>query len=356
VEKPDESEIEWDINRKSSESIFQVIGRTPLLTLKKISEKSGVAAPILAKLEFLNPTGSLKDRIYYEIITNGIKSGELKLGIEIIEASTGNAGISCSFMGHLFGYRVTIVMPEGMSKERQKMIRAFGGKVIFTEGAESDIDLDIKRIKEIIDVNPGKYWWPDQYSNPNNPKAHYKTTGPEIWEQTNGKIDCFLAAVGTGGTLTGVGRYLREKNPNIRFYAAEPAEAPMLSKRTWGSHRIEGIGDGFIPKNLNLGLLTGVITISSEESLILAKRLVLEEGIFCGISSGCSIAAAIKVAQEHPEFKSIVTMINDSGQRYFSTELCGEKSEIEIPIRGHQMDEYTITELDKYQENWEIIQ
>lgn len=335
--------------------IFQLIGGTPLVKLNRIPREYGVEGKIFVKLEFLNPTGSLKDRIYYEMIMKGIESGELKPGMEIIEASTGNAGIACSFIGRLLGYNVTIVMPSGMSQERVKMIRAFGGKVIFTEGGESDVDLDIQKVKEIINTNPGKYWWPDQYTNPHNPNAHYKTTGPEIWRQTGGKIDCFLAAVGTGGTLTGVGRFLRERNPKIRIYAVEPSEAPLLTKRMWGSHRIEGIGDGFVPRNLDLSLLTGVVTVTSEEAIEMSKKLVLEEGIFCGISSGCNVAAAIKVAKKHPEIKGIVTMINDSGQRYFSTELCGEKKEIAIPIREHPLDEYTISELNKHQPQWEII-
>lgn len=355
MEEINGNEIMWDVNRKASESVFHLIGRTPLMQLKKIPEKNGIAATMFAKLEFLNPTGSLKDRIYYEMITKGIESRELKPGKEIIEASTGNAGISCSFIGHLLRYRVTIVMPKGMSKERAKMIQAFGGNIIFTKGAESDVDLGIKKIRKMLMQAPDKYWWPDQYTNPNNPNAHYKTTGPEIWEQTNGKIDCFLASVGTGGTLTGVGRFLKKKNPSIQLYAVEPSEAPMLTKRKWGSHKIEGIGDGFVPRNLDLNLLTGVITTTSEEAIEIAKKVALEEGIFCGISSGCNIAAAIKVAMNHPEFDSIITMINDSGQRYFSTELCEEKKKLEIPIREHPLDEYTITELDKNQAEWEII-
>lgn len=347
--------IMWNVNRKASESVFQLIGRTPLLKLRKTPKRSGITVPIFAKLEFLNPTGSLKDRIYFEMITKGIEARELGPGKEIIEASTGNAGISCSFVGHLLGYRVTIVMPEGMSQERAKMIQAFGGNIIFTKGGESDVDLDIEKIREIIDANPDKYWWPDQYTNSNNPNAHYKTTGPEIWEQTNGKVDCFLASVGTGGTLTGIGRFLKEKDPNIKLYAVEPSEAPLLTKRRWGSHKIEGIGDGFVPKNLDLGLLTGVITTTSDEAIEIAKKVALEEGIFCGISSGCNMAAALKVAKKHPEFSLIVTMINDSGQRYFSTELCGEEKRLEIPIREHFLDEYTTTELDKNQAEWEIV-
>jgi cysteine synthase A len=335
--------------------IFRLIGETPLIKLNNIHREYGVKADIFVKLEFFNPTGSLKDRIYYEMIMRGVESGELKPGMEIIEASTGNAGIACTFIGKMLGYNVTIVMPRGMSQERVKMIRAFGGRVIFTEGGESDVDLDIQKIREIISENPGRYWWPDQYTNPNNPNAHYKTTGPEIWRQTYGKIDCFLAAVGTGGTLTGVGRFLRQKNPKIRIYAVEPSEAPLLTKGMWGSHRIEGIGDGFVPRNLDLSLITGVVTVTSEEAIEMARKLALEEGIFCGISSGCNVAAAVKVAKKHSEIRSIATMINDSGQRYFSTELCGEKKEIAIPIREHPLDEYTISELNKYQPLWEII-
>ncbi|MEM4724713.1 MAG: cysteine synthase A [Candidatus Hadarchaeum sp.] len=356
MKRQNNEKIAWDMNKKAYENIFRIIGRTPLVKLDRIARNSKVSATIFGKLELFNPTGSLKDRIYYEMITKGIESNELKPGMELIEASTGNAGIACSFIGRLLGYKVTIVMPKGMSMERVKMIRAFGGNVIFTEGAESDVDLDIKKIKEIISKNPGKYWWVDQYSNPNNPNAHYKTTAPEIWKQTGGKVDCFLASVGTGGTLTGIGRFLKKKNPAVRLYAVEPAEAPMLSKRTWGSHRIEGIGDGFVPKNLDLSLLTGVVTTTSDEAIEMARRLALEEGIFCGISSGCNVAAALKVLRKHPEIRSIVTMINDSGQRYFSTELCMEKKELEIPIREHTIDEYTITELNKYQHTWEVIE
>lgn len=356
MRKIDDSKIAWDLNKKARENIFQLIGKTPLTKLEQISKSNHIKADIFGKLEFFNPTGSLKDRIYYEMIMKGIESGELKPSMEIIEASTGNAGISCSFIGSLIGYKVTIVMPKGMSEERVKMIKAFDGNVVFTEGAESDVDLGIKKIREIVDANPGKYWWPDQYTNPNNPNAHFKTTGPEIWEQTNGKIDCFLASVGTGGTLTGVGKFLKKKNPNIHLYAVEPYEAPMLTNRTWGSHKIEGIGDGFIPRNLNLSLIDGVITTTSEEAIEMARRLALDEGIFCGISSGCNVTAAIKVAKTHPEIRSIATMINDSGQRYFSTELCGEEKKLEIPIREHPLDKYTITELDKYQAKWEIIE
>jgi cysteine synthase A len=186
--------------------------------------------------------------------------------------------------------------------------------------------------------------------------AHYKTTGPEIWEQSGRRVDCFLASQGTGGTLTGVGRFLKKKNPKVALFAVEPSEAPILAHRKWGTHKIEGIGDGFVPRNLDLSRLTGIVTTSSNESIEMARRLAKEEGIFCGISSGCNVIAAIKVARKHPEYKAIVTMINDTGQRYFSTELCGEPKHITVPERGHPLDEYTIDQLDKYQSHWEIIE
>jgi len=348
--------IEWDRTREVLDGLLQVIGRTPLVMLGKIPKAEGIDANILVKLEYVNPTGSLKDRIYLEMIKKAIETGDLKPGIEIIEASTGNAGISCAFVGGILGYKVTIVMPAGMSRERMKIIRAYGGDIIFTPGAESDVDLCLKKIIELKKANPGKYWWADQFSNPNNPNAHYKTTGPEIWQQTRGKVDCFVASQGTGGTLTGVGRFLKEKDPEIVLYAVEPAEAPILSKREWGFHKIEGIGDGFVPLNLDLSRLRGIVTTTSEEAITMAKRLSLEEGVFCGISSGCNVAAAVKIAKRHPELKTIVTMVNDTGQRYLSTELCGEVKEVEIPEREHPMDEYTIRELDKYQADWEIIE
>jgi len=348
--------IEKESVRSDVDGIFQTIGGTPLVSLKSIPHSERIKARVLVKLEYMNPTGSLKDRIYYEMITNAIQRGDLRLGMEILEASTGNAGISCAFVGTTLGYKVTVVMPSGMSQERKKIIRAYGADIITTPGAESDVDLCLEKIAKLRRENPGKYWEPGQFSNPDNVAAHYKTTGPEIWEQTEGHVDCFAASQGTGGTLTGVGRFLREKNREIALYAVEPTEAPILSHRRWGTHRIEGIGDGFVPKNLDLSLLKGIITVSSDESIEMAKRLSREEGIFCGISSGCNVIAAIKVARGHPEFRTIVTMVNDTGQRYFSTELCGEKKHVEVPEREHPLDEYTTEQLDRYQLWWEIIE
>jgi len=348
--------IEWNRVSTVADDIFQTIGRTPLVNLRRIPKSEGIKARLLVKLEYLNPTGSLKDRIYYEMIKKAIQRADLRPGMEILEASTGNAGISCAFVGTTLGYKVTVVMPSGMSLERQKIIRAYGAEVITTPGAESDVDLCLEKIAELKRAYPERYWEPGQFSNPDNVAAHYKTTGPEIWEQTDGHVDCFLASQGTGGTLTGVGRFLKEKNRDVALYAVEPAETPILSHRRWGTHKIEGIGDGFVPRNLDLSHIKGIITTSSEESIEMAKRLSREEEIFCGISSGCNVIAAIKAAKKHPEFRTIVTMVNDTGQRYFSTELCGETKHVEIPQREHPLDDYTIEQLNKYQSDWEIIE
>lgn len=345
---------DWEMRGKVAHHVFETIGSTPLVKLSKVSQ--GINADILGKLEWFSPTGSLKDRIYYQMITQAIKNQELKPGMEILETSTGNAGIACAFVGGLLGYPVTIILPDGMSAERAKIMQAYGAKVIYTPGAESDVDLCLIKQEEIIRENPGKYWVPSQYTNQNNVVAHYLTTGPEIWGQTEGKVDAFLVTQGTGGTITGVGRYLRERNPKILLYAGEPSEAPMLARRKWGSHRIEGIGDGFVPRNLDASLLNGIFLVTSEEAIEMGKKLAREEGLFCGISSGANVVGAIKLAKRHPELKVIVTLINDTGQRYFSTPLCGVEKHIEIPEREHPFDDYTIAELDKYQSGWEIIE
>ncbi len=348
--------VDWQRTRKVLDGVFAAIGRTPLVRLTSIPKSRGISTDILVKVEFTNPTGSLKDRIYYEMITKAITRGDLKPGMAILEASTGNAGISCAFVGTTLGYRVTIVMPAGMSQERKKIIRAYGGNIITTPGGESDVDLCIKKIEELKKDTPGEYWEPGQFVNPDNVNAHFTNTGPETWEQTREKVDCFLASQGTGGTLTGIGRFLRQKNPKISLYAVEPSEAPILSKLKWGTHEIEGIGDGFVPRNLDLSLLTGIITISSEESIEMARELCGKEGLLCGISSGCNVAAAVKVARKHPDLKTIVTMINDTGTRYFSTKLFGKKKALEIPNREHSLDSYTLEQLNKYQSRWEIIE
>ena len=308
------------------------------------------------KLEWFSPSGSLKDRIYYNMFRKAEETGVLKPGMTVLECSTGNAGIACSFVSAVKGYPCIIVMPEGMSEERKKMDIAYGAEMVYTPGGESDVDLALEKLEEIRSKDPDKYFVPAQFENPDNIDAHYQTTGPELWEQTGGKLDAFIVTQGTGGTLTGAGKYMRERKPDLKLYAIEPAECPLLSKRQWGPHGIEGIGDGFVPRNLHLQYLDGIITTTTDEAIAMAKRLAKEEGIFCGISSGSNVAAAIKLAKIHPEFKMIVTLICDTGQRYFSTELCDAPKHVEVPERDHPMDNYTKEQLDKYQPGWEIIE
>jgi cysteine synthase A len=242
-----------------------------------------------------------------------------------------------------------------MSDERKKIMRAYGADLVFTPGGESDVDLSLERLEKIRAAEPGTYWVPGQFSNRDNIEAHYLTTGPEIWEQSGGAVGAFVASQGSGGTLTGVGRYFRERDASVRLYAVEPDECAMLARRQWGPHGIEGIGDGFIPENLDVAQLTGVITTTTEESLTMARRLAAEEGIFCGISTGCNVAAALKLGRRHPELASIVTMANDTGQRYFTTVLCGEDKHVDVPEREHPMDPRTRAALDRYQGAWEIL-
>src|SRR5262249_397376 len=345
--------LKWDHNRKRAKSILQTIGYTPLVRLNRVS--SEIKPEILVKLEYFSPSGSLKDRIYLNMIEKAERRGDLKQGMTILECSTGNAGIACSFVASVKGYPCIIVMPEGMSEERKKLDAAYGTQMVYTPGGESDVDLALKMVEAIRAKDPARYWVPSQFDNPDNIEAHYKTTGPEIWDQTRGRLDAYVGTQGTGGQLTGIGRFLREQDKKIRLYAGEPAECPLLSRRVWGKHKIEGIGDGFVPRDLDLGLLDGIVTISSDEAIEMARRLGSEEGIFCGISSGANVVAALKVARAHPKMKRIVTMICDSGQRYFSTELCGAPKHVESPDRDHPIDDYTRVELDKYQSRWEII-
>ena len=345
--------ILWDTYRSALHSIGEAIGRTPLVKLGRVT--ADVVPPIYLKLEWYGPSGSLKDRIYLHMFERAEARGDLKPGMRVLECSTGNAGIACAFIAAVKGYRCTIVMPAGMSDERKKIMRAYGADLVFTPGGESDVDLSLKRLDEIRGGDPTGYWVPGQFSNADNVETHHRTTGPEIWEQCGGIIGAFVAAQGSGGTLTGVGRYLRERDDRVRLYAVEPEECALLARRAWGPHGIEGIGDGFIPDNLDVSLLSGVITTTTAESLALARRLAAEEGIFCGISTGCNVAAALKLARRHPELSAIVTMANDTGQRYFTTPLCGEDKHVEVPEREHPMDPKTRAFLDRYQARWEIL-
>ncbi len=345
--------ILWDSARSAFPSIARAVGRTPMVRLNRVT--AGVAPPIYLKLEWYSPSGSLKDRIYLHMFEQAEARGDLRPGVRVLECSTGNAGIACAFVSAVKGYSCTIVMPEGMSDERKKIMRAYGATLVFTPGGESDVDLALQRLEEIRAGDPAGYWVPGQFSNADNVEAHYRTTGPEVWEQTGGIVGAFVAAQGSGGTLTGVGRFLRQRDARVRLYAVEPAECALLARREWGPHGIEGIGDGFIPDNLDVAQLTGVITTTTQESVEMARRLAAAEGIFCGISSGCNVAAALKLARRRPELTSIVTMANDTGQRYFSTALCGEEKKVDVPVRDHPMDERTARELDRYQRGWDVL-
>ena len=344
---------DWSRHAKALRSIAAAVGNTPLVRLGRITAQ--VEPAIYVKVEWYGATGSLKDRIYLHMFEQAERRGALRAGMSVLECSTGNAGIACAWVAAVKGYPCTIVMPQGMSEERKKIMRAYGASLVFTPGGESDVDLALRRLEEIRAGDPERYWVPGQFDNPDNVEAHSLTTGPEIWEQTGGAIGAFVDAQGSGGTLTGVGRYLRQRDPRVKLYAVEPAECALLARREWGHHGIEGIGDGFVPRNLDVSLLTGVVTTTTEESVQTARRLAAEEGIFCGISSGCNVAAALKLARRHPDLGSIVTMINDTGQRYFTTPLCGEAKAVEIPEREHPMDAYTASQLDRFQSGWEIL-
>ncbi|MBU2598909.1 MAG: cysteine synthase A [Actinobacteria bacterium] len=338
--------LNWERKSKIAKDLSETVGYTPLVRLNRITKDIDVE--ILGKIEYFNPSGSLKDRILFRMVEEAEKRGELKPGMSLIEATTGNTGIATSMVGAVKGYPVLIVMPAGMSEERKKTMEAYGAKLVYTPGGESDVDLTLKKVAEIKEKNPGKYWEVGQFSNPDNVKAHYLTTGPEIWEQTGGEFDIFVASQGTGGTISGVAKYIKEKNPDVIIFAVEPAECPLLSHQRWGIHKIEGIGDGFIPENLLLKYIDGVVTTTSEGSIEMAKRLAREEGIFCGISSGCNVVAAIKLAKKYPNVKRIVTMINDNGLRYFSTPLCGVGKEFEVEEREHLIDEEQLELLKKH--------
>ena len=328
--------LDWESRRGIAEDITEVSGLTPLVKLSKVAVGPQT---LCGKLELLNPTSSLKDRVLRHIVRRAEERGELSPGMTIIEASTGSTGIATAMIGAVKGYRVVVVMPEGMSAERKESVRAYGAELVLTPGGESDVDLCFDKVAELKEEHPGDFWEAAQFSNRDNIEAHYLTTGPEIWEQTNGKVDVFVASQGSGGTISGVGKYLKQQNPQVKIYAVEPAECPILSGGEWGPHHIEGIGDGFIPDNLDLDYIDGVVTVSSQESIMMARRMALEEGILCGISSGCNVAAANILAPELPGFELIVTMINDTGLRYFSTPLFGKEPHTEIPTREHPVRE-----------------
>ncbi len=299
-------------------SVLELIGDTPMVRLNRVT--IGVEASIFAKLEFLNPSGSIKDRIALKMIEKAEKAGLLKPGFTIVEPSSGNTGIAFSLVAAIKGYKMTAVMPKVMSMERRKIIKTYGADVLLTPSKEF-VEGSIKKAEELAE-KPGVYL-PNQFTNSENVATHRETTAKEIWEQTGGKVDAFVAGVGTGGTLIGVAEGLREKKPSVKIVAVEPAESPVLSGGRPGFHRIDGIGDGFISEILKRGrrLIDEVITVRDEDAIKMARRLIVEEGLFVGISSGANVYASIKVANELGKEKTVVTVLPDNAYRYFSTDL-----------------------------------
>ena len=301
-------------------SVDQLIGKTPLLELGRLMREEALSARLLAKLEYLNPAGSVKDRVAKAMLDDAERRGVLKPGSVLIEPTSGNTGIGLAAVAAARGYRVIIVMPETMSIERRRMMRAYGAELVLTNGADG-MKGAIAKAEELVKEIPDALI-PGQFTNPANPAAHYAATGPEIWADTDGQIDLFVAGVGTGGTVTGVGRYLREQNPNVRIVAAEPASSPVLSGGKAGAHKIQGIGAGFVPDVLDTAVYDEVIPVSNEDAFLTARRIGRLEGVAVGISSGAAAHAAILLAKR-PENrgKTIVVLFPDGGDRYLSTTL-----------------------------------
>lgn len=300
------------------EDITQLIGNTPIVEPKRFAQKKGLKGRVLVKLESFNPGGSVKDRIAAAMIRAAEEDGRLKPGGTIIEPTSGNTGIGLAAVGTALGYHVILTMPETMSVERRELIAAFGGEVVLTEGSKG-MKGAIEKAQELERETPNAIIM-GQFVNPANPEAHRKTTGPEIWEATDGKVDIFVAGVGTGGTVTGVGEYLKEKNPDVKVVAVEPASSPVLEGGQSGPHKIQGIGAGFVPEVLNTEIYDEVIPISNETAYAAAKELARTDGILAGISSGAAVAAAAQLAQRpENEGKIIVALLPDTGDRYLST-------------------------------------
>ena len=304
-------------------SADQLIGKTPLLELTHIEKKYGLKAKILAKLEYFNPAGSVKDRIAKAMIDEAEKSGKLKADSVIIEPTSGNTGIGLAAVAAARGYRIIIVMPETMSVERRQLMKAYGAELVLTEGAKG-MKGAIARAEELSKEIPNSFI-PGQFVNPANPKAHFETTGPEIYADTDGEVDIFVAGVGTGGTVTGVGQYLKSKNPNVKVVAVEPASSAVLSGKPSGAHKIQGIGAGFVPDVLDTAVYDEIIPVENEDAFIIGKEIGKNEGVLVGISSGAAVHAAIELAKRpENEGKTIVVLLPDTGDRYLSTSLFAE--------------------------------
>ena len=305
---------------KISKSLTELIGKTPLLELSNYETKNGIPAKIVAKLEYFNPGGSVKDRIALAMIDDAEQRGILKKGSVIIEPTSGNTGIGLASVAAARGYRIIITMPETMSVERRILMRAYGAEIVLTEGSKG-MNGAIAKAKELAAITPNSFI-PGQFDNPANPAIHRATTGPEIWEDTDGKVDIFVAGAGTGGTVTGVGEYLKSKNPNVKIVVVEPADSPVLSEGRPGAHKIQGIGPGFVPSVLNTNVYDEIIPVKNEDAFATAREIGREEGLLVGISSGAAAWAATQLAKR-PENagKTIVVLLPDTGERYLSTAL-----------------------------------
>lgn len=303
---------------KTYESITELIGGTPLLHLRNFAGQTKLYAEIYGKLEYFNPAGSVKDRIAAAMIDQAEAEGKLKPGAVIIEPTSGNTGIGLAAVAAARGYQIILTMPETMSVERRNLLKAYGAQLILTDGAKGMAGA-IEKAQELSAQTPGSFL-PGQFTNMANPAAHKRTTGPEIWADTDGKVDIFVAGVGTGGTLSGVGAYLKEKNPNIRVVAVEPADSPVLSGGKPGPHKLQGIGAGFVPDTLNTAIYDEIITVKNEEAFQTGRALARKEGLLVGVSSGAAVFAAVQLAQRpENQGKRIVALLPDTGERYLST-------------------------------------
>lgn len=305
---------------KIYKNVQELIGKTPLMEVENIEKMLDLKAKLLVKLEYLNPAGSVKDRVAKNMIATAEQDGRLKPGATIIEPTSGNTGIGLASIAASRGYKLILTMPETMSVERRNILKAYGAEIVLTEGAKGMTGA-IEKAKELAEQISGSFL-AGQFDNPSNPAAHRISTGPEIWEDTNGNVDIFVAGVGTGGTITGVGEYLKEKNPSVKIVAVEPSDSPVLSKGKAGSHKIQGIGAGFVPTVLNTQVYDEIMSITAEESFETAKLFAHKEGILVGISSGAALYAGIEQAKrEENAGKTIVVLLPDSGDRYYSTPL-----------------------------------
>ena len=304
-------------------SAAELVGKTPLLELTRLEKEHGLEATLLAKLEYFNPAGSVKDRIARAMIEDAEASGALRPGAVIIEPTSGNTGIGLAAIAAAKGYRLIITMPETMSVERRRLMQAYGAELVLTEGAKG-MKGAIAKAEELAQEIPDSFI-PGQFRNPANPQIHRKTTGPEIWSDTDGRVDIFVAGIGTGGTITGVGEYLKAQNPNVRVVAVEPASSPVLSRGVAGAHKIQGIGAGFVPEVLNTKVYDEVIAVENEDAFATGREIGRSEGVLVGISSGAAVYAAIQLAKR-PENagKNIVVLLPDTGDRYLSTPLFAE--------------------------------